>query len=283
MSNNLSIWTPFLVCFIIALPLFFTGCSEIEGTCLSYKVDRGMITNQNVFPDICRKCVSYDSHNKCTNYNQVVCYDARIKTDLKTSSDTCTVEIVSNSQDMNYINFQFSKYYVGRVIKLRVPHTNNKVLNTCYLYSSLNEAMTYTSLVFFALAGVFFFVGLYYQFMKSSNSVSNQTKVYPGEPVPQNVQVIVQQTPVLQQQPVLPQHQPVFQQQPVMIQQQQQPIGYPVVGVPQPMYVQQGVPFQNGIQMVQPGNNIMQPGTNIVQPGVNPSQPVMQKTLIYSL
>lgn len=274
MANNLSIWTPFLVCFIIALPLFFTGCSEIEGTCLSYKVDRGMITNQNVFPDMCRKCVSYDSHNKCTNYNQVVCYDARIKTDLKTSSNTCTVEIVSNSQDMNYINFQFSKYYVGRVIKLRVPHTNNKVLNTCYLYSSLNEAMTYTSLVFFALSGVFFFVGLYYQFVKSVNSVNNQTKVYPGEPVPQNVQVIVQQPPILP-----PQQQPVMQQQPIMLQpvmqQHQQQIGYPIVGVQQPMYVQQQVPFQNGIQMVQPGNNIL-------QPGINNSQQPIQRPLIYS-
>ncbi len=281
MTNNLSIWTPFLVCFIIALPLFFTGCSEIEGTCLSYKVDRGMIMNQNVFPDMCRKCVSYDSHNKCTNYNQVVCYDARIKTDLKTSSHTCTVEIVSNSQDMNYINFQFSKYYVGRVIKLRVPHTNNKVLNTCYLYSSLNEAMTYTSLVFFAMAGVFFIGGLYYQFVKNVNNVNNSpTKVYPGEPVPQNVQVIVQQHPVIE----LEQH-----QQPIMLQQYQQPIGYPVVGVPQPIYVQQQIPFQNGIQMVQPGNTILQPGNTILQPGntilqpgINNSQQSIQRTLIYS-
>ena len=64
-----------LICLIIALSTYFTGCNpNVENGCISYNpFDPGYIYDHKIEKDRCKKCVSRNN-GKCKSYHYYDCY-----------------------------------------------------------------------------------------------------------------------------------------------------------------------------------------------------------------
>jgi len=151
------IFAAFLVCLIIGLPTFFSGCgTSIPNTCFAYYETTGTIFNYKITDHICSECTQKDKNKKCTNRVYFQCFDGYVKIHFA-NNKTCLYEAYSDQKSFSDVqNLLSYNYPVGESDKLFV---NKLDYSECSLNDNGLKALTYVGLTFLSFAGFLLIVG----------------------------------------------------------------------------------------------------------------------------
>lgn len=145
-KKAISCFIIFMICIIIGLPTFFTGCkSSITNFCPDYNIFNGYIYKTEVKRKTC--CTSSGWTSSCVQCWDVYAYASNNK-NYNESTNTCYYTVVNGDRDEKYAKKQAKKYYVGKGISWYERKTSNE----CLKENEIEQLWT-TGIVFLSFAG----------------------------------------------------------------------------------------------------------------------------------
>ena len=166
-----------MICIIIGLPTFFTGCrSSVTTFCPNYNVFNGYIYKTEVEKTTCSTTIG-----KTTTYTPcwyVYAYASNHKK-YNESTNTCYYTVDSGDRNEKSAYNQAEKYYAGK----HIAWYKRKTSNECFTGNQIEELWT-TGVFFLSCAGLVFVIWLFqvlvelYETSKSKNLYGKDIAVY---------------------------------------------------------------------------------------------------------
>lgn len=142
----------FVICLIIGLPTFFTGCgTNIPNTCFAYDQTVGTVYNYKITSQVCSECVKRDNKKKCTQTSYYTCYDGYVKIHFA-NNQTCLYEAYNDQKSFtdtqNKLSYYYPKGMTDHLFLYKADHSQ------CTLNDDGLQGLTYTGITFLSLGGV---------------------------------------------------------------------------------------------------------------------------------
>lgn len=138
-----------IICIIIGLPTFLSGCDPNGSKCISKNSFKGKIYDSTIIPQSCSKCTTHDSNNHCTHTIYYTCYDSFVYARKDDSQDTCFMQTGNDVTYSTAYNANLN-YPDGKSVKWFKNKGSNECVTTGNAY-----ALWITGVFFLALGGAF--------------------------------------------------------------------------------------------------------------------------------
>uniref|UniRef100_A0A6C0AE30 Uncharacterized protein n=1 Tax=viral metagenome TaxID=1070528 RepID=A0A6C0AE30_9ZZZZ len=160
----------FMICIIIGLPTYFTGCEKtIQPNCSLYWIKTTKVESYGVDTNQCKRCIHSKTtcttdkdgkehcETKCDIYQYYNCYDSY---DIESYDDKYTCKFYASYNNLDYntaLNNAINNFPLGHHYDRYV----NKQTRTCYNANNI-IALAITGFTFLLLAAIFLLFIIYF-------------------------------------------------------------------------------------------------------------------------